>query len=215
MSLVTWRYVWMTTPLHRSHRTSPALPRPPALDEAVSTHGLQPIESGAGPVYHRKFRIDIVDAQSDAAALMRAVKDDWGRFMPREVVRVRSSGANGPSGLELGVDLVVDMPGPWNGPVRIVSVGSTHVGLATLRGHLEAGQIEFRARDHAPGEVTFEIEVWARPATPLVRLLYQRLRLAKEIQLNMWVRFCVAAARRIDGRVSSGVHIDTVECAAA
>jgi hypothetical protein len=78
-----------------------------------------------------------------------------------------------------------------------------------LAGHLEAGQIEFRACDEAP-HLVFEIETWARSSSRLVDLLYSRLRLAKEIQLNMWLRFCCSAASAAGGRIDGGVEIGTV-----
>lgn len=46
----------------------------------------------------------------------------------------------------------------------------------------------------------FEIEAWARPSSEAVHVLYSCLQLAKEIQLNMWVRFCQSAARLAGGR---------------
>ena len=42
-----------------------------------------------------------------------------------------------------------------------------------------------------------------------MQLLYTSLRLAKEVQLNMWVRFCLAAARTAGGRHADGVDIRT------
>ena len=55
----------------------------------------------------------------------------------------------------------------------------------------------------------FEIETWARPATAAVRLLYTDLRVAKEMQLYMWVRSCEAAAGIAGGRVHDGVNVLT------
>jgi hypothetical protein len=46
--------------------------------------------------------------------------------------------------LAVGDEFVVRMPGPWDGPARVVSRTPTSFRLATLDGHLEAGQIEFR-----------------------------------------------------------------------
>ena len=80
------------------------------------------------------------------------------------------------------------MPGPWDGPVRVIRRDDTSFRLVTLDGHLEAGEIEFRAAPH--GDVLrFEIESWARAGDRLADVLYNRLRLAKEIQLNMWTAF--------------------------
>ena len=48
------------------------------------------------------------------------------------------------------------MPGPWDGPVRVIDVGDRSFRLATLAAHLEAGQIEFRVSHDEL--ITFEIE---------------------------------------------------------
>lgn len=209
MGLVTWRYLWSTTPLHRSELRDHRPHLPPDLPDGVPLDGVQHLGSGAGSIYHRQFRVRIADAAQDAAGLMHCIRDDFERLVPQEVVHVRASEEVRRRTLEVGDDLVVDMPGPWNGPVRVVSVDGTHLRFATLDGHLEAGQIEFRARDE-DDLLVFEIEAWARPADRSVQLLYARLRLAKEIQLNMWVRFCLSAARAAGGRAVDGVEIRTV-----
>ncbi|MGO9216263.1 MAG: DUF1990 family protein [Streptosporangiaceae bacterium] len=141
LALVSWRYMWRTTPLHRSEETG------------------------------------------NATDLPQRARPAWTAF-------------------------IVRMPGPWDGPVRVVHRDPTSFRLATLDGHLEAGEIEFRA---APdGDVLrFEIESWARAGDRLADLLYNRLRLAKEIQLNMWSHFCVRTAALAGGRLSGGVTIRT------
>jgi hypothetical protein len=62
------------------------------------------------------------------------------------------------------------------------------------------GQLQFHAR---PDDrlLVFEIELWARTVDRLVHLLYTRLGLAKEVQLNMWVRFCLAVVLASGGRL--------------
>ena len=44
---------------------------------------------------------------------------------------------------------------------------------------------------------------------PLSALLYNKLRLAKEIQLNMWSHFCLRAASLAGGRPQGGITIRT------
>lgn len=207
MALVSWRYLWATTPLHRTETYEDTPRHPPPVPPGASTDGLQDLGSGIGPIFHRLFRVRIADARTDAARLVGTVVTDLERLVPREVVRVHAlDAADRP--LRTGDDIVVDMPGPWNGPVRVLAVDDTRLRLATLDGHLEAGQIEFRAYDDPP-HLVFEVEAWARPADWKVRLLYARLRLAKEIQLNMWVRVCLAAVRESGGRRVDGVEIRT------
>ncbi len=99
------------------------------------------------------------------------------------------------------------MPGPWDGPVRVIELGERSFRLATLDGHLEAGQIEFRVAK--PDLMTFEIESWARSATRLSNLLYHRVRMAKEVQLHMWISFLEGVVALSGGRMTGGITIDT------
>jgi hypothetical protein len=119
----------------------------------------------------------------------------------------RKTGGDG-DGMEVGEEFVVRMPGPWDGPVRVVRREPDSFRLATLAGHLEAGEIEFRAARDGDA-LTFVIESWARAGDRLAALLYNRLRLAKEIQLNMWSHFCVRVAVLAGGRPRGGVTIRT------
>jgi hypothetical protein len=207
MGLVSWRYLWATTPLHRTETHESTPKTPPPLPAGFPTGDMQGWELGVGPMFHRLFRVRIGGADKDAAGLMDAVLEDMDRFVPSEVVSVHRGDASDRR-LQAGDDIVVDMPGPWNGPVRVVAAEPTRLHLATLVGHLEAGQIEFRGYDDDP-HIVFEVEAWARPASRSVRMLYELLRLAKEIQLNMWVRFCLAAAREAAGKPVGGIEIRT------
>ena len=110
--------------------------------------------------------------------------------------------------MRVGDEYVVRMPGPWDGPVRIVAVSPASFRFATLAGHLEAGEIEFRALP-APDGLRFEIESWARSADRLSDLLYHRLRMAKEIQLHMWTSFLERVAAASGGRLTGGIEIHT------
>ena len=120
--------------------------------------------------------------------------------------RAQTKGGEGPLGL--GDEFLVRMPGPWDGPVRVISRDATSFRLATLGGHLEAGEIEFRA-DRDGDALHFEIESWARAGDRLSGLMYNKLRLAKEIQLNMWTHFCIRAAALASSRPKGGITICT------
>lgn len=207
MALISWRYLWQTTPLYRTDSTVGSGCQPPPVPPEVSSADLQLVDDGVGETFHRRFMVRIVDAQLDARELMHRVLGDLGGHMPREVVRISHRNESGRP-LQRNDDFVVDMPGPWNGPVRVVLIDDTRLRLATRQGHLEAGQIEFHSADEGD-QLVFEIEAWARPSNRVVRLLYSRMRLAKEIQLNMWVRFCKAAVATAGGRMLDGVHIET------
>jgi hypothetical protein len=206
--LVTWRYLWETTPLHRGGECrgdETDLP-PPLPPEAVDSR-VQLARDGYGPLFHRLFRVRIADADVDPDRLLEWICCDFKRFVPSEVVDIHTDELR-EHGLDVADELLVEMPGPWNGPVKVIHRDVDHLHLVTLRGHMEAGQVQFRARED-DGLLVFEIELWACPGNRLVHLLYSHLRLGKEIQLNMWVRFCLSAAAMSGGRPVDGVHIRT------
>jgi hypothetical protein len=105
-------------------------------------------------------------------------------------------------------EYVVRMPAPWDGPVRVVEVTPTSFRLVTLDGHLEAGQIEFRA-EREDDTVRFTIESWARNGDRVAEVLYDRLRMAKEIQLHIWTSLIERLAETAGGRLDGGIRIET------
>jgi hypothetical protein len=138
---------------------------------------------------------------------MEKLKADLNRASPTKFARFQRV-LGEPGGLRVGDEYVVRMPGPWDGPVRVVDVGSRSFRLATMAGHLEAGQIEFRSEDEG-SEVVFEIESWARSSSSFVNLLYHRLRMAKEVQAHMWISFLERVVKLAGGRMTGGIDLET------
>ena len=159
-----------------------------------------------GPLLHRCYSVNIANTQMTPEKLVDRVADRLNQASPEMATFRKTRGAEG--GLREGDELVVRMPGPWDGPVRVGHRDGTSFRLDTLEGHLEAGHIEFRAA-RAGDLLCFEIESWARAGDRLSNLMYNKLRLAKEIQLNMWTHVCINAATLAGGRVRGGVTIRT------
>lgn len=207
VALTSWRYMWRTTPLHRSE-TPGQLPadEPPSLPDGVRADELQRPSDGAGPLFHRTYRIRIRGARLSAEALLDRVASDLNRVAPGEFASFEKvRGSDG--AMAVGDEYVVRMPGPWDGPVRVIERTPTAFRLATLTGHLEAGQIRFSTRD---GELLeFGIESWARSGDRLSNLLYHHLRMSKEVQLHMWTSLLQRVAERSGGRLTGGVEIRT------
>ncbi len=83
-----------------------------------------------------------------------------------------------------------------------------------MQGHLEAGQIEFRASAAEPGEagdtLRFTIESWAQSGDRFSNLLYHRIGMSKEVQLHMWISFLEGVAKLSGGTIDDGgIEIDT------
>ena len=109
--------------------------------------------------------------------------------------------------MAVGDEYVVRMPGPWDGPVRVVERTPASFRFATLDGHLEAGQIDFSAqRDEL---LEFRIESWAQAGDRLSNLLYDQLRMSKEIQLHMWTSVIERVAELAERPATGGIEIRT------
>jgi len=207
IAIVSWRYMWRTVPLHRSEETGTRADLPDLPYDSSGFGGRhQPLDAGVGPMLHRSYMVRIAGSSMAPSALIDLVSAKLNQASPEMAVFRKTRGA--PSALREGDEFIVRMPGPWDGPVRVVRREENSFRLATLDGHLEAGEIEFRAEPDGDA-MRFEIESWARAGDRLSALLYNKLRLAKEIQLNMWSHFCLRTAGLAGGRPRGGITIRT------
>ena len=207
IGLTAWRYMWRTTPMHRWELSgSPSADAPPDLPEDVDLSEVQRASDGTGPLMHRLYRTRIVGATLSAEQLLARIGGDLDAVAPSEFASFRK--VAGGEHLAVGDEYTVRMPGPYDGPVRVIAITPTSFRLATLEGHLEAGQIEFRvASDHR--SLGFAIESWARSGDRLSDVLFTRLKLAKEVQLHMWTSVLARVAELSGGRMQGGMVITT------
>ena len=208
IALTVFSYLWRTTAIHRTEidGTWPA-DGPPPVDAAVDQTGVQRPEDGVGPLFRRRYTARVRGAQMSARELMRRLRADPNIVVPGRVAKFdKTRGDEGH--MRVGDEFVVHMPGPWNGPIRVAEVTPESFRFLTLDGHLEAGQIEWRARDE-DGELVFEIESWARAGDRLSHLMHDKLRMAKEVQLYMWTSVLSRAAALVGGTPVGGLSIET------
>jgi Domain of unknown function (DUF1990) len=208
VALTSWSYMWRTTPLRRSEvRGSAEDDAPPSIPDGVALDELQHVGDGVGPLFHRLYRACIRETRLAPPDVLAQLTADPNRATPTQLARFHK--VRGQDGsMRPGDEYVVRMPGPWDGPVRAVAVTPASFRLATLAGHLEAGQIEFRSGPWRDG-LAFEIESWARAGDRVSNLMYDRLRMAKEVQLHMWTSFLERVARLSGGRLTGGIRIRT------
>jgi hypothetical protein len=206
--------MWRTTPIYRSETAgSLAGDQPPDLASDVDRTDVQGPEDGSGPLFHRRYRARIRESRLTPAELLHRVACDPDRVAPSEFATFRK--VTGDKGtMKPGDEYVVRMAAPWDGPVRVAYRGETEFRLITLEGHLEAGQIEFRARSE-DRLVVFEIESWARNKDRLTNFLYDRLRMSKEVQLHMWTSTLERIVELSGGELDKGIEIQTRKVAAA
>jgi hypothetical protein len=204
-----WNYLWRTTPWHRSELPG-RIPDdlPPPLPAGVDRRDVQAVDDGVGPLMHRTYVILLRDAKLTAHELIDTFARRPNRAAPTELARfVKLRGdANR---LAVNDEFTIRMPGPWDGPVRVIDVGAREFSFATLDGHLEAGLIRFAAQDVPPASLELRIESWARSGDRLSNVLFDRLRVSKEVQLHMWTSVLERLARESGGRRAAPVDIVT------
>jgi hypothetical protein len=208
--LVTgWDYLWRTTPMHRSEEAGTAADdMPPPLPPDTDRTDMQGVENGVGPLMHRRYTTRVREAKLDAEQLISAFAGRPNRAAPTALASfVKLRGDEGE--LRVGDEFTVRMPGPWDGPVRVVEVEPASFGLVTLAGHLEAGRIRFSAEDLGPGRLEIRIEAWARGGDRLSNLLFDRLPLNKEVQLHMWISVLEQLSELSGGRRDGAADVTT------
>jgi hypothetical protein len=180
---------------------------PPAVPSGVATDEIQHASDGAGPLFHRRYAVVVREPRLSPEELIDRVARDLNAVTPTSFAVFQKLEGDDEA-MDVGDEYVVRMAAPWDGPVRVIDRTPRSFRFATLDGHLEAGQIEFRAAP-APEGLRFEIESWARSGDRLSNLLYHKLRMAKEIQLHMWTSFLERVAKASGGRRTGGIDIHT------
>jgi len=193
-------------------RTTADTPNPVPRELAWDDIPLQLPSDGVGPIFHRRYRVDIAGASHDAEGLMGLVKRDVAAFSPPELANFKKS-RGVPGEMAVGDKYDITILGPWNGSVRVSDVGPTSFTLVTLEGHPEAGQIRFEMLPHPErqDDLRFQIQSWARSRDMLVSLSYNEVGVGKEVQKNVWITFCERVVEASGGRQVGEIDLLTEE----
>jgi hypothetical protein len=203
MATTLLRYAAQRIPTYRRDREeSPG--EPPDFDRELPGDpvSLQRPREGIGPLFHRCYWVFVTDETLTGEELIGYILQEPNQVAPTEMASFETMSGEPARDLEVGDELIVRLPGPWNGPVRVIERTPTSFRFATLKGHMEAGEIEFRTSTDDRGFLEFRIESWARSGDPLFHLLYGRLLIGRELQQHMWAQFCLRVAA-----VSGGVRM--------
>src|SRR6185312_13572677 len=83
--LTSWRYMWRTTPFHRSETTgSWEEDGPPDLPDGIDRSEVQYARAGAGPLFHRVYRGRIRGTTVSPEVLVDTIAADLDRVAPSE-----------------------------------------------------------------------------------------------------------------------------------
>jgi hypothetical protein len=211
-SITLLRYGTQRIPTYRRDREgSPG--DPPDFDRQLpgDPATLQRPRDGIGPLYHRRYWVFVTDESLTGEELISYILEEPNQVAPMEMASFETMSGEPARNLEVGDELIVRLPGPWNGPIRVIERTPTSFRFATMQGHMEAGEIEFRTSTDARGFLEFRIESWARSGDPLFHLLYGRLLIGREMQQHMWAQFCLRVAA-VSGGVRMSNPASSTEC---
>lgn len=210
-TLALVRYPFQRVPAYRRDRLGDHGARRPDPERELpgDPATVQRAADGVGPLYHRRYWVEMTDTELGPEQLITDVAGNLNEVTPTDLSRFEALGGAGPDGLAVGDELVVRLPGPWEGPIRVVERTPTSFRFVTLVGHMEAGEVVFRAGIEERGFLRFEIESWARSATRQFHVLYDLVPVAREVQLQMWSLFCNSVAARAGGVLMSNVQSHT------
>ena len=209
-ALGAWLWKRWGYPVRAVEREVSKAPDPPATAAPSGERDLQPEEAGVGPRFHRRYEVDVERTTKSPEELMTCIGQNIQAYVPDEIATFqKSKGAE--DHLAVGDEYDIKIRSPWDGPVRVVAVEPTCFILATLDGHMEAGQIRFEASSHPTeaGALRFSIESWARSRDGAVDFVYDELGLAKKAQQAMWTFFCERVADDCGGQKMEEVRVLT------
>jgi hypothetical protein len=180
----------------------PSLPEDPDLADREG-------ERAVGPVVHRLYGATIHAPKLTPERLLAIIAADPNVIAPVEVLRFeKAEKANGGSGgLQEGDELLIQMAGPWSGPVRVSRRWDTGFRLVAQRGHPQLGQVEIRARDNG-GDIEMEIQTRERAAGLSFHVL-QRIGLIQRMQSYTWAEMLENAAQLAGGRRPERVTVQS------
>lgn len=176
--------------------------------ESTLRQDLQTLSSGVGPIFHRRYQVHICKAQLSPVELMNCIRAQINHFVPPELARFEKTLGH-PQHFAPGDHHQIHILGPWNGPVKTLHNADTHFVFGTLKGHLEAGEIHFKAHSKKPGELFFEIHSWSRSKDEWVDLAYDKTGVAQEAQTAMWVFFCKKVVEVSQGKQHGEIDVFT------
>jgi hypothetical protein len=215
VATTAWEYLSRTRRVRRHEGPGSApedLPAP--LPSNLALGELQDVAEGVGPLLHRCYVARVRDAELTAAELIGAFAGRPNCASPQQLADFdKVKGEEG--ALRIGDEFTIRIPGPWDGPVRVVEVDPTGFGFVTLDGHLEAGRIRFSAADLSTGCLELRIEAWARGGDRFSNMLFDRIGINKEIQLHTWTSVLARLTQLAQGRRDGPIYATTKRVDAA
>jgi hypothetical protein len=148
-----------------------------------------------GPLYHRRYWVDFKSPESQEAKILQVLIKNINTCSPTLLAEFQKT--KGPQNdLKVGDEFLIKINGPWDGPVRVTDRTPNSFEFQTLKGHLEAGRIQFSVSSQGKcpedGSPLYRlmIESFARSQNAWVDFFYDKIPIIRWVQKMMWTSFC-------------------------
>ena len=141
--LISWRYLWRITPVYRREEDGGPDDLPPPIPDGVETGDSRVSRTGTArcctagtpsasrvPAARREQVVALLAADPNSAAPQDAAV----------FVKSKEAGDTSCGEMQVGDEYVVRMPGPWDGPVRVVHRTPTSFGSRRCPGIWRRGR---------------------------------------------------------------------------
>lgn len=156
--------------------------------EKVNSARIQTVDDGYGPIYDRKYTVDLGVHFSVAQTVFDEMKQNIEAFLPNVVATMDETNGSEFT-VKTGNRYVIHLLGPWDAPLEVGAVNEKYFEFRTLEGAPEAGVIRYKI-ENAGTESRFIIHSTARSGKFLLHVMYHFLQVGKFVQRKMWEEVC-------------------------
>ncbi|UOQ74070.1 hypothetical protein [Hymenobacter cellulosilyticus] len=124
----------------------------------------QPASTGSGPLFERRYYIDIEKPALTAGQLMEAIQNNIAHYSPDLLAQFEKVKGQ-EQGLRKGDEFSIKILGPWNGSVRVTEVTEDCFEFLTLENHPRRAASSFRSSRWARTRCASKFTPGPAPAT--------------------------------------------------
>lgn len=167
---------------------------------------IQTIEDGIGDLYKKTFSIPIESSFEILQNHFLDFKVDMNKYSKNPIAKLPND--KGYSPLLKGQRLLIELLGPYNGPVQVTESSKLNLKLQTLENHPKTGHIEFSIEESNPN--LFKIDTYSRSKDYLFHFARSKTNLVSKVQDSVWIDLCIHFKSIIENRKSSEISKEIV-----
>ena len=178
--------------------------------EELSHLSLQDLEDGTGNLYRKTFEIKISGTYAELEEKFLEFKKDMNSFSTNPIIKLPKNENKGVPVTE-GNRLIVELLGPYNGPMEVVQADRKTLKLQTLEHHPKVGSISFSVDARDFYQNVFRVETESRSKDFFFHIAKSKTKVISAIEDSVWKELCVHFKGRMEGKDPKSISTDLVQ----